>query len=644
MNKTKRITLNTTTLVVLAVLFVAVIMLSNTLFRGVRVDLTENQLYTVSDGTRRVLEDIDEPINLYFFFSDRASKDLPFLRTYANRVRELLEELTQYANGDLVLHVIDPAPFSEEEDRAAQLGLQSIPVGAAGDNIFFGLAGTNSTDGLETIAFFQPDKEAFLEYDLSKLIYNLAHPKKPVIGLITTLPMASGFDPMTRQMREPWVAYTQMQQLFEVRDLGTEVNAVAQDVDVLMVVHPKNLPEQTLYAIDQFVLGGGKAMVFVDPNAEADTAGQDPSNPAAAFMAERASNLPKLFESWGIEMPAESVIGDARYALEVSTGRGSRPVRHLAILSIDRSGLNQEDVVTAELNGLNFATAGYIKGRDGATTTLLPLVSTSTAAMPLDVSRARFAPDPSVLEEGFAPTGERYHLAVRVQGTVKSAFPDGPPGEAGETSDDGGENPGATDGKSDGKTQHISESTAPINVIVVADTDVLSDRLWVQIQNFFGQRIASAWANNGDFLNNGLDNLTGSNDLIGIRGQATSTRPFTTVDALNVKAEEKFRATEQQLQQQLQETEHKLNELQAHRDDTANPLILSAEQRDELERFQQEKLNIRKQLRQVQHDLDKDIEGLGTTLKVINIALVPLLVSAIAIAVAVLRRRRRHTA
>ena len=637
MTKTKRITLNTTTLLVLAILFVALIMLSNTLFRAVRFDLTENQLYTISDGTERVLEAIDEPINLHFFFSYRASEDLPFLRTYANRVREMLEEFTEYAEGNLVLHVVDPLPFSDDEDRATQFGLQSIPVGAAGDSVFFGLAGTNSTDGLETITFFQPEKEAFLEYDLSKMIHNLAHPKKPVIGLITTLPMTSGFDPMTRQMSQPWVVYTQMEQSFEVRNLGTDVDKVDPDVDVLMVAHPKDLAEKTLYAIDQFVLGGGKAIVFVDPNAEADTSGQNPANPAAAMFVERASSMPNLLASWGVEVLTNFVLGDARYALEVNPGRGQRPVRHLGILGVDKNGLNREDVVTAELNMINLATTGYIDTQDGAETTLLPLIQSSSYAMPMDASRARFAPDPSVLREGFAPTGETYNLAVRIQGITKSAFPDGPPTAEEDASED------TTTEESTDDKQHLAQSSGPINVIVVADTDLLSDRLWVQIQNFFGQRIASAWANNGDFVINSLDNLTGSNDLIGIRSQAVSARPFDTVEALKVRAEEQFRATEQELQQRLRDTEQKLNDLQASRDDSTNPLILSPEQRAELERFQQEKLAIRKQLRQVQHDLDKDIERLGTTLKVINIGLVPVLVSVCAIAIAVVRRRRRST-
>jgi ABC-type uncharacterized transport system involved in gliding motility auxiliary subunit len=649
MNMFKRFTLNTSSLLILAVLLVAVIMLSNALFRGMRADLTENNLYSVSEGTRNILKNLDEPINLYFFFSDRTSKDIPFLRTYANRVRELLEELDLHADGKLNVQVIDPLPFSEEEDRASGFGLQSIPVGTSGDNIFLGLAGTNSTDGLEIISFFQPDKEAFLEYDLAKLIYTLANPEKTVIGVLSKLPMARSFDPATQQMREPWAVYSQMESLFEVRELPHDATEIDPEVDVLMLVHPRDLSDATRYAIDQYVLGGGKALIFVDPNADLDTTGQDPNNPMMAMMAERSSNLPELFKSWGIEAVTDQVIGDARFALEVNPGRGRPPVRHLALISVTADGINEEDVITGGLSSVNFATTGFIRALEDATTTMEPLIQSSRFAMPIEESRTRFTPDPSTLQEGFKPTSEQYALAVRVQGDVKSSFPDGPPetnagndetaaGDADSDDADG------ADEEAEGQREHLEASVEPINVVVVADTDPLGDRLWVRVQSFLGQNLVSAWANNGDFVINALDNLTGSSDLIAIRGRATSARPFDTVDELRANAEDQFRATEQQLQEQLQETERKLNDLQARRDDTDNVLILTDEQRAELERFQQQKVEIRKQLRQVQRNLDKDIERLGTTMKVINIGLMPLVVSICAVVIAVLRIRRRRSA
>jgi ABC-type uncharacterized transport system involved in gliding motility auxiliary subunit len=632
----KRMTITSLTLLILATLFIALTMLSNNLLRGMRLDLTEDDLYTVSAGTENILASIEEPINLYFFFSQDASKNVPVVRTYATRVQELLEEYVLAADGKLILHTIDPAPFSDAEDQATQFGLQAIPVGTSGESLYFGLAGTNAVDDVAVIPFFQPDKEAFLEYELSELIYGLANPKKPVIGLLSTLPMeGGGFNPVTQQGQASWVITEQLNQLFDVRSLGQSVTTIDEDIDVLMLVHPKDLPEQTLYAIDQFVLGGGKALIFIDPHADAEMVNPDPNNPTAAMLASRASSLTPLLEPWGVTMADAVVVGDRRYALPVSAGPNQAAVPHLGILGIDNSGLAQEDVVLAELDTINMALAGYLEPKEEATSTLEPLVTSSALAMPIPTERMGLLQDPKQLQQGFEPTGETYVLAARLQGNVKSAFPNGPPGNASE-----GENAANEDQQSPPKDNHLSESKAPINLIVIADTDLLTDRLWVRTQNFFGQRIVTAWANNADFVVNALDNLTGNNDLISIRGQAVSARPFTTIDAIEREANTRFLTTEQQLQQELQETERKLGELQTGRSDD-NTMIFSPEQQAELDRFQQRKVEIRKQLRKVRRDMDRDIEQVGTVLKVINIGLMPLLLSVLALAVVWIRHRRR---
>ena len=258
--------LSGTALVVLAVLFVAVMLLVNVAFRGARMDLTQNHLYTLSDGTKKIIGSIDEPINLYLYFSDKGTQDLPQLRTYYTRVREMLEEIASRSGGKIKLELIDPLPFSEDEDRAASFGLQSVPVGASGEKVFFGLAGTNSTNGQSTIPFFNPEKESFLEYDVAKLVNELSVAKKPAIGLITSLPISPGFDPATRQMREAWAIYQQWAQLFEIKPLAADkLAAIDKDINVLVIVHPKQLSDDAQYAIDQFVLRGGHLLVFVDP-------------------------------------------------------------------------------------------------------------------------------------------------------------------------------------------------------------------------------------------------------------------------------------------------------------------------------------------------------------------------------------------
>ncbi len=630
----RRTTLTGAILLLLAVLFLALVILSNQLLRGYRLDLTENRLYTLSPGTHKILAGLDEPINLYFFYSDRASRNIPVLRDYARRVHELLDEFALAANGKLILQVIDPQPFSEAEDRAARFGLQAIPLGPGSDGIYLGLAGTNSTDGIETIAFFQPDKEAFLEYDLAKLVHTLDQPRRPILGLLSSLDLNGGFDPMSRQPIPPWVIAEQLDQLYEIRDLDPASGRIDADIDVLLLIHPKELDDATLYAIDQFMLAGGRALIFVDPHAEADPG--DPFNPQLAMFAERSSDLQALFQVWGLDYDPGRLIADQRYALPVQVSPNQPAVRHLGILGLERSALADDDVITAELSTVNLSLSGFLGLAEDAPVRLEPLLYSSEFAMPIDAARVQFLPDPSELQQGFQPTGERHVLAARVSGSVPSAFPDGPPLAEGEPT-------------SEVATTHLSASAGPINVIVVADTDLLTDRLWVQTSNFFGQQIVSAWANNGDFVINALDNLAGSSALLSLRGRATANRPFTRVQNLQHAADARFRAKEQELQAELRETEHRLGELQRQRIDQVGSgpagdgqLILSAEQQTEIERLRARLLTVRQELRQVQRDLDRDIERLGERLKLVNIGLMPLLVTLVGLFTALLLRQRRR--
>ncbi len=613
--------LSGTALLVLAVLFVAVLLLVNVLFRGARADLTQNHLYTLSDGTKNIIESIDEPINLYLFYSDKGTQDLPQLRTYFTRVREMLQEMAARSGGKLKLQVIDPLPFSEDEDRATGFGLQSVPVSAAGDKVFFGLAGTNSTNGQATIPFLQPDKEAFLEYDVAKLIHELETPKKPVVGLLSSLPIAAGLDPQTRQMRQPWAVDQQWAQLFDMKPVdAATLKAIDKDIDVLVVVHPKQLSDDAQYAIDQFVLRGGHLLAFVDPNAELDDSGADPNNPMAAMMADKSSDLPKLFKAWGIEYDPKKVVLDRARGLPISLGEGQPPVRHPGILGLTQADLNHDDVVTANLDTINVSSAGYFElSKDAKDEKLTPLIQTTSDAMAVPSERLRMLADPSTLLNGYQPAGAPFVIAARLTGKFKTAFPER---------------------KDSGSLQESKDANGQI--VLVADTDILSDRMWVQIRPFFGQQIMNAFANNGDFAVNALDNMAGSSDLISVRGRATSQRPFTTVEALKRGADERFRAKEQELQKELSDTERKLTELQSGKSqDQAQ--ILSPEQKAELDNFLKRKLEIRKELRQVRRQLDAEIESLGTRLKIVNIVLMPLLVTLAALAFAWWRgQRRRH--
>ncbi|MDR2012786.1 MAG: Gldg family protein [Rhodanobacter sp.] len=608
-------------LAVLAVLFVAVMLLVNVAFRGARVDLTQSHLYTLSQGTRTILKSIDEPINLYLFYSDKGTQALPQLRTYFVRVREMLDEMASRSGGKLRMQVIDPLPFSEDEDRASSFGLQSVPVGASGEKIFFGLAGTNSTDGRAVIPFLQPDKEAFLEYDIAKLIQELEKPKKPTIGLLTGLPLTPGMDPATQQMRQPWAIYQQWAQSFSLRNLDpATLKAIDKDIDVLVVVHPKQLSDDAQYAIDQFVLRGGHLLAFVDPNAEMDQAAADPNNPTAAMMADKSSDLPKLFKAWGVDYDPHKVALDRAGALQVTVVESQPPVRHPGIFSLTSADINRDDVITANLTTINVFSPGFFElSKDAQDVKLVPLMQTTSDAQSVPSQRMRMLTDPRTLLQDYKPAGSPFVIAARLTGKFHTAFPER-------------KTPDALTESKDANGQ----------IVLVADTDILSDRLWVRVQPFFGQQIMNAFANNGDFAVNALDNLTGSGDLISIRSRATSQRPFTTVEALKRNADERFRAKEQELQQELSDTERKLNQLQsAKSQDQAQ--ILSSEQKAELDKFLKRKLEIRKELRQVRRQLDAEIESLGTHLKIINIALMPILATLAALGFAGWRnQRRRH--
>jgi ABC-type uncharacterized transport system involved in gliding motility auxiliary subunit len=612
-------------LIALAVLFLGVVMLSNVGLRGMRVDLTQNKLYTLSSGTQQVLAELKEPVNLYFYFSrEAAAKHAPLVMPYATRVREFLEELAARAGGKIHLRVIDPQPFSDDEDRAAEYGLQSLQTGG-GDALYFGLAGTNSTDGRSTIPSFQADREEFLEYDVAKLVNELGTPKKPVIGLMSSLGLQGQFNPMTGQMGEPWPIFTQLQELFTVRSLTADVDRIDKDVDVLMLVHPKALPQKTLYAIDQFVMRGGRMLLFVDPNAGADTGGNDPSNPLAGMMANHSSDLAPLLAAWGVDYDATKVIGDLKRGLEVRTSMQSPPVRHIGILGLGHDDMDQKDVVSASLDKVNLATAGSLAARPGAKTTFAPLLQSSTSAAPIPAQRFNGLTDPSTLRDGFKPTGIRYALAARVTGPVESAFPQGAPPDQ-----------KAAAGP---PVPHLAKA-ASANIVIIADTDLLMDYMWVQTRELFGQRVAQAFANNGDLVANILDNLSGTSALISVRGRATFSRPFERVEALRRQADDRLRGKALELQAELQQTETKLTELQSKRNDQSS-LMLSPEQEAELKRFVAEKARVRKELRETQRGLDVDINRLNSWLKVINIAVAPLCVAVAGVVILALRRRRR---
>ncbi|NKI35978.1 hypothetical protein HFP89_12475 [Wenzhouxiangella sp. XN79A] len=606
---------STGALVLLAVLFVVLTVLAGLLFKNLRVDLTENRLYTLSDGTVNILESLAEPVTLRLYFSDGASEDLPQIRRYADRVWELMQEMESRADGQLEIARIDPVPFSEQEDDAARYGLEAVPLSQAGDVLYLGVVGTNRIDGLEVLPFASPQRERFLEYDLARMITALATPDRAKVGLISGLPITGGMDPQTGQRSPAWAIHDQWTQLFDVQTVQPTAASLPDDLDALVLVHPKQLSEGLVRDIDQFVLGGGRLLAFVDPYAEADP-GDNPMDPAARFMAERDSSLPQLFEAWGIGFDVEQFVADPGRALQVTLQPGQPPVRHPAILGLTRADMDVDDLVTAQLETVNVASAGAfdLAGlADGLEA--IPLIQSSDAAGLLPAERLRMAADPSTLLDELGDEGLTRTLAVRLSGTATTAWPESE------------------------REDWIGEG--PINAVLVADTDLLADALWVQRQRFLGQVLLEPFADNGALAVNAVENLLGDANLISIRGRATSDRPFGLVDDLRREAEARLRSTEQQLEAELRETEAQLTELQQARGD-ADLSILTPEQEAAIDRFMDQRLEIRRELRQVRRELDRDIEALGTRIKVINIVLMPLLVTLVALVVAWRRRRAQH--
>ena len=594
---------DTVGLIPIGLLFVLAVSISSQLLRGIRLDLTENKLYTLSEGTIRILESIDEPITLRLYYSATASGDKQLLHGYAERAETLLNEFAAAANGSIRIQLIDPLPFTEEEEEAQMLGLTAVYLGV--DPIYLGIMGSNSTDGIESIPFLDISREMFLEYDLARMVYSLAKQSKPVIGLMSTLPINGGYNPATGQFEAPWSIVTKIETLFELRTL--DVNSgnlgapIDPDISLLLIVQPKQLSDATLYAIEQFLFGGGRALLFLDPFAETS-----PGTDNASDFA--------LLKHWGIDYQSDMFVGDVRFALPV-IGEGQTTLRHAGLLSIEATGLSDDSVISMGIASINLGFSGSLSITEEASSVQLsPLVQSSRSATLLPTTLIPQLVNPADLSTLIQEDSNPKILAGIISGSPTSAFP--------ATSD-----------------AHLQRALTPISVFVAADTDLLTDRYWAQVQNQFGQKVIVPFAGNADFVINALDNLSGSDDLIGMRSRAVYTRPFTKVAELREYADAKFRLRRDELEGELTITEQRLAALQTARAD--EPQLINQNQQAEISRFVAQRLRIRKDLRQIQRNLNQDIEALGTRLKLVNILLMPMLVAIAGIAVALYRRQRK---
>ncbi len=622
-----------------AVLAVGVNMLSDRLLARARIDLTENRLYTLSDGTRQVLQGLQDPVTFRVYYSRRLGAAIPVYGAYAERVRAMLDEYVAVSGGKLRLEVFDPEPFSEIEDRAVALGLQGVPVDQSGEQVYFGLSGVNLLDDERTIPFFQPDRERFLEYDLTRMVWELSNPRRPVLGVISSLPLNG--DPRAMMMRQPgvgqpFVAMNQLRQFYTVRDITPDTQVIEPDVQVLMVAHAQNLSDQMLYAIDQFVMRGGRLIALTDPHSESQASRPSPGQRPPS---DTSSSLSRLLNAWGVEAPSDKVVLDLRGAWRVRADPRDRvqAVDYVAWYNVPAAGLNRSEVATAELQQVTVASAGEVRRREGSTIEFTPLVQTSERSMLVDASAVRQDPSPARLLADFRPDNQVRTVVARLRGPLTSAF-EAPPAPA-----EGTERPADF-------PAHRARSEGPANLIVGNDADILEDRFWVRVQDFFGQQVTTPFSDNGNFIINLADSMAGGEALVSLRSRGESLRPFEMVEDIRRSAEAQFRQTERGLTERLEATERRLRELRQGPGSNAPGgqapanAVITPEQRAEIDAAREEIRRTRGELRQVQLELRRDIEGLETALRILNIATVPLLLTIFAIGLGVMRARRRAEA
>ncbi len=606
-----------------AVIFVCVNIISSQVLRSARIDLTQQHLYSLSRGTHTLLGELNEPLRFRLFLSSALTKQAPQLAAFAGRVRSMLDAYAAASNGHIVLEVIDPRPFSEDEDQAVAYGIQSFQ-GTGGEQLFFGLAATNSTTGRATINVFAPDREAFLEYDLTRLVAQLGNRGKPVVAVIDGIGL--GGNPMMRLPEQQTLA--QMRQFFDVKTVAQNATKLPDDARVLMVVHPQHLDDQLRYAVDQWVLAGKPAIVFVDPFAE------NQIGPGGAPVPDASSTLEPLFKAWGVTFDPSKVIGDSTYALQTQRNVGGRPVvtQNLPWLALRTGALARDEAILAQLSTIVMTDAGsFATAKEGVA--LRPLMSASDQAVTIDTALvADRNGDPRRLLSGMQRVGKPPVLAARLSGALDSAYPDGPPAPA--------KDPAAAAAAPEPapKGDTLKRSTKPINVILVGDADMLMDRNWIQQQSLLGQQIANAFANNGDFVINAVEQMAGGAALSDLRGRGVSWRPFEMIQRMEAEADQRFRAKEQQLTQQLKDTEQKLSQLPRAPEGSVD--VLTPEQVSAIEGFRAQLLTIRSELRDVQFALRRNVDDLKNWVTALNVGAVPLLVAIIALLFAMRRPRR----
>ena len=618
---------------------------TNTLFNvwspAVRLDVSEDKLYTLSDGTQSILESIDEPVVLHFFFSERLGKEVPFYASYSRRIRELLVEIVAVANGKVILVEHNPKPFSKAEDLAVAHGVQGIPVDQGGELSYFGLSGINTVDALELIPFFQTEREKLLEYDLVQMINTLSNTEPAVIGIMSSLPVMGD---MGAQMQGrplvPWTIAQKMKENFSLINLPQSIDDLPSNIDVMMVVHPQQMNQRAIYELEQFLFRGGRAMIFIDPKAESDLS-LGPNTTSSS-----TDNIQFLLAQWGIKVPTGQLLGDKTMALRINAGTATQPLpaEYLVWLRVPAAQMNQDDPVISQLPDMNLASAGFILRKSDSPLSFEPLITSSLNSSAISVDKVLgLRPNILGLLEAFKPDSNSYVVAARLRGSATTAFPNGPPQRTiAKTTQELAKNPDRP------QLQQASES---MNIILVADADLLEDRFWLRKQQFFGRDVEEQIASNADFVINSLSNLSGSDKLLTLRSRGVSQRPFEKVQELQQQSASLLQEKERDLQAKLKKIQtdiatfggvNNINDKDSSQ--LRVELSLSREQRAELEIQRLQMLSIRQQLREVKRSLREDVEQLESRLQFLNIGLMPIIVSIVAMLIGFLKlyRRRRY--
>jgi len=594
---------------------------------AVRADLTEGRLYTLSDGTKKILRGLQAPVKVKLYISQGEQAMPVQLRSFAQRVDDMVREFKSVAGTNLVIEKYNPRPDSEQEEAAQLDGVEAQQL-ASGEQFYLGVAVTQ-LDRKQLIAAVSPQRERLLEYDLARAIARVGSAERPSLGLMSGLPvLGERFNPMTRQSSEPWVLANELKRDFNLRQVNMMAESIDKDINVLLLIHPRDVPESVEYVLDQFVMRGGKLIAFVDPYAYFD---QQPSPMPGASAGGSTSNLPRLFKAWGVELNPGKVIADVVYA----SGGGNRLTP--TVLTLNRTAFNRDDVSTSQIETLLYAFGGAFEVKPADGLKLTELVRSSPNAMLVDNVVATVSGEAAM--KGFQPDNRSRPLALRLSGKFKSAFPEGKPKD--------GAPPAAKDAKKDAAAgpAHIAQAAAENSVVLVADVDMLNDGAAVDIQEVFGRRIIVPSNGNLAFAQGLVEQVASGDALISLQSRASALRPLTVVREMEAEAQKQYFGRLKALEDERQKTLEKLQELQQARGPAAqakgSAQILSPEQQAEIENLRKTATRTQVELKELRKNLRQDAESLVFWTKVANIALMPLLVALAGLLVALLRRNRR---